>query len=64
MKASDQALILCQKIGCSTMFGNFNSGMSLPLEVSKKIAIICLEEICPSSSYKDFEDIINEIKLL
>ena len=50
-KASEQALSHCQKIGMVTMFSETNEGMSLPLEISKKIAIIAINQICPESNY-------------
>jgi hypothetical protein len=48
---SETALRLCQKIGMTTMFSDFNEGMSLPLSVSKKIAIAVIDEICPDIIY-------------
>lgn len=38
---------LVQKIGITTMFSDCNNGMTLPLEVSKKIAIVVINEVCP-----------------
>jgi hypothetical protein len=57
-----QALELCQKIGMTTMFSEFNEGMSLPLEVSKSIALAVIEEICPLTDY--WNGVKNEIKQL
>lgn len=62
LNKSDQALRLCQKIGETTMFSNFNEGMSLPLEVSKKIAIAAIKDICPATDY--WNEVISEIENL
>lgn len=59
---SDQALRLCQKIGMTTMFSDFNNGMSLPLEVSKKIAIAAINEICPATDY--WKEVVQEVESL
>jgi hypothetical protein len=56
------ALRLCQKIGAATMFTDFNDGMSLPLEISKKIAIAAINYLRPDMEY--WQDVINEIKNL
>ena len=56
------ALNLCQKIGMSTMFTDCNDGMSLPLEISKKIAITVINEICPETEY--WNDVKKEIESL
>lgn len=66
--AKDMALKLCQRVGMSTMFGEFNAGMSLPLEVSKKITIELIKAIAPgdfdykkSDSYAYWHEVIEEI---
>lgn len=59
---SDQALRLCQKIGMTTMFSDFNEGMSLPLAVSKKIAIAAIDEICPATEH--WKEVIQEVESL
>ena len=56
------ALRLCQKIGITTMFSDFNEGMTLPLSVSKKIAIAVINEICPATDY--CHEVKNEINNL
>lgn len=61
--AKDRALELCQVIGMTTMFSEFNSGMTLPLEVSKKIALAVITELCPATEYwKEFKTEINNLK--
>jgi hypothetical protein len=62
MEPKDKALTLCQKIGCSTMFSSFNEGMTLPLEISKKIAIICIHEIAEENH--DWNKVLIEINKL
>lgn len=46
MTAKEKALSLCQKIGWTTVKTDFNDGMSLPLPIAKKIAIIMIDEFC------------------
>lgn len=58
----ESALRLVQKIGMTTMFSDFNEGMTLPLEVSKKIAIAVINELCPNTDY--WIAFKNEINLL
>ena len=41
----EYALKLCQEIGGTTMFSECNGGYTLPLEISQKIAHICVNEI-------------------
>ena len=60
--AKEKALRLCQVIGMTTMFKEWNSGMSLPLNVSKDIAIAVICEICPATEY--WENFKTEIKKL
>jgi hypothetical protein len=57
------ALHLCQKIGASTMFTDFNEGMSLPLEVSKRVAKIAIAEILRDCE-RDWQEVIEEIDKL
>lgn len=45
MLANEKALSLCQKFGYTTFFTNCNEGMTLPLYISKKCAIILVDEI-------------------
>lgn len=47
MTAKEKALSLCQQIGITTLFdrSGCNDGMTLPLHISKKIAIILVNEI-------------------
>lgn len=46
MTNQETALELCQKIGMVTMFDpECNDGMTLPLHVVKKIAILCIDEL-------------------
>lgn len=43
---SEKALNLCQQIGIVTLFDESVNGMvTLPLDTTKKIATICVEEI-------------------
>jgi len=58
---SEALFKLCQEIGASTMFTDCNDGMSLPLEVSKKIAIISIKQFCPEEYW---DELINEIQKL
>lgn len=62
MEAKDKALTLCQKIGWSTMFSSFNRGMTLPMEISKKIAIICIHEIAEENH--DWNEVLTELNKL
>lgn len=55
----DKALRLCQVIGMTTMFKEWNNGMSLPLNVSKDIAIAVINELFEASEY--FETLKTEI---
>ena len=62
LNKKDAALRLCQKIGMTTMFSEFNEGMTLPIEVSKKIAIAVIDEICPVTDYwNEVKDEINNL---
>ncbi|HBE42007.1 MAG TPA: hypothetical protein DDW27_12535 [Bacteroidales bacterium] len=62
LNQKETALRLCQKIGMTTMFSDFNEGMTLPLSVSKKIAISVIDEICPATNYwNDVKDEINKL---
>ena len=45
MKQKQMALTLCQKISWSTVGGDFNEGKTLPLEISKNIALIMCDEM-------------------
>jgi hypothetical protein len=49
--AEERALRLCQVIGATTMFKEWNNGMSLPLKVSKDIAIAVIDELCSKTEY-------------
>lgn len=55
MTPAEKALKLCQNIAWSTCMTDCNEGMTLPLEISKKIAIICVD---------NFIDDLNESLLL
>lgn len=58
----EKALHLVQVVGMTTMFSDFNKGMTLPLEVSKKIALACIDEICPKTDYwNEFRDEIKKL---
>ena len=63
MTPEEKALDLCQKIGMTTMFADCNEGMTLPLEVSKQIALICVFEIEPFE-VDYWNDVVIEIKKL
>lgn len=41
----EKALRLCQEFGRTTLFEDFNNGYTLPLEIAKKCALICVDEI-------------------
>ena len=60
--AKEKALRLCQVIGMATMFKEWNDGMSLPLNVSKDIAIAVINELCPVTEY--WEMVKTEIEKL
>jgi hypothetical protein len=62
MNAKETALHLCQIIGATTMFSDFNEGMSLPLSVSKKIAIVVIPVICLDTT--GWSEVIDEINNL
>jgi hypothetical protein len=62
MKEDLTPLALVQMIGWSTVGTDCNEGYSLPLEISKKIAIACIKELCPAS--KEVTEFINEIEKL
>lgn len=69
MTAKEKALSLCQKIGWSTVKSDCNDGMSLPLNIAKKIAIIMVDEFCnslPVSSemFNYWYEVKKEINLL
>jgi hypothetical protein len=57
------ALELVQRIGASTMFTDCNKGMSLPLDVSKKIARIAVKALFYLPKEK-WELLSNEIEKL
>lgn len=45
MLPKEKALKLCQNIGMTSFGSDFNEGSTLPLDITKKIAVICVEEI-------------------
>jgi hypothetical protein len=45
MTPKEKALELCQKFGYTTIFTDCNEGYTLPLEISKKCALISVNEI-------------------
>ena len=45
MEAKEKALRLCQQIAMTSFDTEFNNGTTLQLELAKKIAIICVDEI-------------------
>lgn len=45
MEAKEKALRLCQDIAMTTFGEDFNEGTTLPLAITKKIAVICVDEI-------------------
>lgn len=48
----EKALELCQKIGVTTLFANdCNDGITLPLRIVKKIALIAVDELIESTLY-------------
>jgi hypothetical protein len=63
MKEDLTALELVQKIGASTMFTDCNEGMSLPLEIAKKIATTTIIALWNFPSDK-WQGLINEIEEL
>ena len=53
MNPQEKALSLCQSIGITTMFSECNEGMTLPIEISKKIALIAVNEVIQQWEYID-----------
>ncbi len=45
MSPQERALKLCQDIAMTTFGEDFNQGTTLPLAITKKIAVICVDEI-------------------
>jgi len=57
MEAKEKALRLCQQIAMTSFDTEFNNGTTLPLELAKKIALICVDEILlTSASEYEHED--------
>lgn len=46
----EKALKLCQDIAMTSFGSDFNEGTTLPLDITKKIAIICVDEIMHTSA--------------
>ena len=48
MDAKTKACSLCQQIGMTSFGSDFNEGSTLPLDITKKIAVIMVDEILES----------------
>ena len=45
MTPSEEALDLCQQMALTTRFTDCNNGVTLPLEIAKKCALIAIQKV-------------------
>jgi hypothetical protein len=63
----EKALELCQSFGRTTLFSECNEGYTLPLEIAKECALICIYEIlnnCDFKQRKFWQEVKQEIEKL